>query len=85
MIASTGLCDLNSVVIPKLGFPFSKIFFSKFYFQNSIINNKGIRIRSCLSSVIFSFLSKINKNCSLSLFFKIKSWKQISISHLVCF
>jgi hypothetical protein len=31
-------------------------------------DNKGIRIRSCLSSVIFPFSSKINKNGSLSLF-----------------
>jgi hypothetical protein len=48
-------------------------------------NNKSIRIRSCLSSVIFPFSSRINKNGSLSLFFKIESWKQIFISHLVCF
>ncbi len=48
-------------------------------------NNKGIRIRSCLSSVIFSFSSKINKNGSLSLFCKIESWEKIFISHLVCF
>jgi hypothetical protein len=48
-------------------------------------SNKGIRIRSCLSSVIFSFSSKINKNGSLSLFYKIESWEQIFISHLVCF
>jgi hypothetical protein len=46
-------------------------------------NNKSIRIRSCFSSVIFPFSSKINKNGSL--FFKIESWKQIFISHLVCF
>jgi hypothetical protein len=48
-------------------------------------NNKSIRIRSCLRSVIFPFSSKINKNGCLSLFYKIKSWKQIFISHLVCF
>jgi hypothetical protein len=66
MITSTGLCDLNSIVIPRLGFPFSK-----FYFQISKINNKGIRIRSCLSSVIFPFYPKLIKMalylCSLKL------------------
>jgi hypothetical protein len=30
MITSTGLCDLNSVVIPRLGFPFFQNFLSKF-------------------------------------------------------
>jgi hypothetical protein len=34
MITSIGLHDLSSVLIPRLGFPFSKIFFSKFSFQN---------------------------------------------------
>jgi hypothetical protein len=48
-------------------------------------NNKGIRIRSCLGIVIFHFSSKIDKNGSLSLFNKIESWKNIFISHLVCF
>jgi hypothetical protein len=48
-------------------------------------NNNGNRIRSCLSSVISPFSPKINKNGSLSLFFKIESWKQTFISHLVCF
>jgi hypothetical protein len=33
MITSTCLCGQNSIVIPRLGFPFSKIFFSKFSFQ----------------------------------------------------
>jgi hypothetical protein len=31
------LHDLNSIVIPRLEFPFSKIIFSKFYFQISKI------------------------------------------------
>jgi hypothetical protein len=35
------LCDLNSVVIPRLGFPFSKIFFSKFSFQFSKIGDRN--------------------------------------------
>jgi hypothetical protein len=30
MITSIGLRDLNSVVIPRLGFPFFKIFFPNF-------------------------------------------------------
>jgi hypothetical protein len=38
-------------------------------------NNKGIRIRSCLSSVIFPFSSKINKNCSHLVCFGAPSWK----------
>jgi hypothetical protein len=51
MITSIGLCALNSVVIPRLGLPFFKIFF-----QISKINKlKGIRIRLCL-------LSRISKN-----------------------
>jgi hypothetical protein len=54
MITSTCLCDLNSVVIPRLGFPFLKI-----SFQISKINNfKGIRIRSCLLSIISLFIPK---------------------------
>jgi hypothetical protein len=46
MITSIDLCDLNSVVIPRLGFTFFK-----FSFQISKINNfKCIKIRSCLLS-----------------------------------
>jgi hypothetical protein len=52
MITSTGLRDLNSIVIFSIGFPFP--------FKN-------------------------NKCGSLFLFYKIESWKQIFISHLVCF
>jgi hypothetical protein len=86
MITSIGLRDPNSIVIPRLGFPFSKIYFSKFSSQISKINNfKSIRIRSCHLSRISIFIYKINKNGSLSLFYKIESWKQIFISHLVCF
>jgi hypothetical protein len=44
-------------------------------------DNIGIRIRSRISSVIFPFSSKINKNGSPSLFYKIENWKQIFISH----
>jgi hypothetical protein len=35
------LHDLNSVVIPRLGFPFSKILFSKFSFQISKIRGRS--------------------------------------------
>jgi hypothetical protein len=35
------LRDLNSLVIPRLGFPFFKIFFSKFSFQNSKIRGRS--------------------------------------------
>jgi hypothetical protein len=35
------LRNLNSVVIPRLGFPFSKISFSKFYFQISKIRGRS--------------------------------------------
>jgi hypothetical protein len=35
------LHDLNSIVIPRLGFPFSKIFFSNFSFQISKIRGKS--------------------------------------------
>jgi hypothetical protein len=57
MITSTGLHDLNTVVIPHLGFPFSK-----FSFQIFKINNfKGIRIRLCLSNVFFPFHPKLIK------------------------
>jgi hypothetical protein len=35
------LHDVNSVVIPRLGFPFSKIFFSKFSFQISKIRGRS--------------------------------------------
>jgi hypothetical protein len=41
MITSTGLRDLNSVVIPRLGFSFSKISFSKFPFQISKIRGRS--------------------------------------------
>jgi hypothetical protein len=41
MITSTCLHDLNSIVIPRLGYPFSKIFFSKFYFQISKIRSRS--------------------------------------------
>jgi hypothetical protein len=55
MTTSTGLRELNSVVIPRLEFPF----FSKFSFQISKINNfKGIRIRSCLLSRISLSIQK---------------------------
>jgi hypothetical protein len=54
MITSIGLRDLNSVVIPRLGFPFSK-----FSFEISKINNfKGIRIRSSLLSKISHSIQK---------------------------
>jgi hypothetical protein len=57
MIAPTGLPDLNSVVNPRLGFPFSK-----FSLKNSKINNfKGIRIRSCLLSKISLSINFFNK------------------------
>jgi hypothetical protein len=50
----TGLCDQNSVVIPRLGFPFLKIFFPNF--QNKYF--KGIMIRSRLLSIIPLFIQK---------------------------
>jgi hypothetical protein len=57
MITSTGLYDLNRVVIPRLGFPFFK-----FSFQISKINNfKGISIRSCLLSKISLSIKKLIK------------------------
>jgi hypothetical protein len=40
MITSIGLHDLNSIVIPRLGFPFSKISFSKVSFQISKIRGR---------------------------------------------
>jgi hypothetical protein len=52
IITSTGLRDLNSVVLFSIGFPFQ--------FKNNI-------------------------SVSLFLFYKIESWKQIFISHLVYF
>jgi hypothetical protein len=86
MITSIGLHNLNSVVIPRLGFPFSKIFFSKSSFQ---ISKKKIILKALGLDhsflVEFPFSFKNNKSGSLSLFYKIESWKQIFISHLVCF
>jgi hypothetical protein len=80
MITSTSSRSLNSVVIPRLGFPFSKIFFSKFSFQISMALGLD---HAFLVEFPFSF--KNNKNGSLYLLYKIESWKQIFISHLVCF
>jgi hypothetical protein len=72
MITFTGLCDLNSIVIPRLGFPFSKIFFSKFSFQISKINNLKVLGLDHAFLVEFPFSFKNNKNSSLYLFYKIK-------------
>jgi hypothetical protein len=69
MITSIGLCDLNSVVIPRFGLPFSKIFFPNFQKQ-TILKALGLD-HSFL--VEFPFPFKNNKNDSLSLFYKIES------------
>jgi hypothetical protein len=61
MITFTGLCDLNSIVIPRLGFPFSKIFFSKFSFQISKINNLKALGLDHAFLVEFPFSFKNNK------------------------
>jgi hypothetical protein len=67
MITCIGLRGLNSVVIPRLGFPFFQNFLSKFL-KEIILKALGLD-HAFLVRFPFPFKNK-NKSGSLSLFYK---------------